>query len=245
MQILGVIPSRYASTRLPGKPLADIGGKSMIRRVYEQAKQAPSLYRVVVATDHLDIRQEVESFRGEVMMTKDTHPSGTDRCAEVVQQLGEQVDYVINIQGDEPFIHPDEIEALATLLKEKQPDLGTLIKPIVHTEVLADPSKIKVVVNTNGEALYFSRQAIPYLRSAPMGEWLEHHTYYRHLGMYAYQAQVLQAIAKLPPSSLEQAESLEQLRWMEHGYRIHVALSPHDSFSIDTPEDLKRARKQV
>lgn len=245
MRILGIIPSRYASTRLPAKPLVDIGGKTMIRRVYEQASKASLLAHVVVATDHIEIEREITSIGGSALLTSPDHPSGTDRCAALVATMSESFDYVINIQGDEPFIHPEEIDTLARLLMAEQPDIGTLIKKIEDPRVLWDPSKVKVVVSTQGQGLFFSRQAIPFLRDVPKEDWLKHHTFYRHLGMYGYRTDLLPKLAELPASSLEQAESLEQLRWLENGYQIKVAESPHDSFSIDTPEDLVRARQQT
>ncbi len=237
--ILGIIPARYASTRFPAKALANIGGKSMIQRVVEQARQATSLSRVVVATDDERIRGHVADFGGEVVMTSVHHQSGTDRCREAVRQLGIKADYVVNIQGDEPFIQPRQIDRLASVL-DGATELATLVKVIDDWQTLRNPSVPKVVLNIAGDALYFSRHPIPYLRDIPEETWLNAHTYYKHIGLYAYRADVLADIAQLPPSLLERAESLEQLRWLENGYRIRTVLTDLDSHGIDTPEDLKR-----
>ncbi|WP_080238857.1 3-deoxy-manno-octulosonate cytidylyltransferase [Spirosoma rigui] len=238
MLILGIIPARYASTRFPAKALAMIGGKSMIQRVVEQAQQARSISRVVVATDDERIRTHVAGFGGEVVMTSEHHQSGTDRCQEVVEQLGVAADYVVNIQGDEPFIQPRQIDLLTSVLDGKT-ELATLIKPINDLQTLLNPNSPKVVLGTSGDALYFSRQAIPYLRGKPVEDWLDTHTYYKHIGLYAYRTDILAKLTKLPPSLLEQAESLEQLRWLEHGYRIRTVITDLESHGIDTPEDLK------
>ncbi len=215
-----------------------IGGKSMIQRVVEQAQQARSISRVVVATDDERIRTHVAGFGGEVVMTSEHHQSGTDRCQEVVEQLGVAADYVVNIQGDEPFIQPRQIDLLTSVLDGKT-ELATLIKPINDLQTLLNPNSPKVVLGTSGDALYFSRQAIPYLRGKPVEDWLDTHTYYKHIGLYAYRTDILAKLTKLPPSLLEQAESLEQLRWLEHGYRIRTVITDLESHGIDTPEDLK------
>ncbi len=242
--ILGIIPARYASTRFPAKALALIDGKSMVQRVVEQARQATALSRVVVATDDERIRAHVTGFGGEVVMTSVHHQSGTDRCGEAVQQLVRagtvtQIDYVVNIQGDEPFIQPRQIDLLASVL-DGTTELATLIRQIDDSATLANPNTPKVVVSAGGEALYFSRQAIPYQRDQPPEHWLRHHTYYKHIGLYAYRTDVLACITQLPPSALERAESLEQLRWLENGYRIRAVVTDLDSHGIDTPEDLAR-----
>jgi 3-deoxy-manno-octulosonate cytidylyltransferase (CMP-KDO synthetase) len=239
MNILGIIPARYASSRFPAKALADIGGKTMIQRVMEQSWKSKSLNRVVVATDHEAIAGHVRSFGGEVIMTSEDHQSGTDRCFEAMQTVGEKVDYVINIQGDEPFIKPEQIDLLASVLGGNT-ELATLVKKIDNPEVLFNPSTPKVVLNSRGEALYFSRQTLPYLRGRQPEEWLQHHTFYKHIGIYAYRADILAQITQLPPSLLEKAEALEQLRWLENGYRIRCVVTELDSFGIDTPEDLER-----
>jgi 3-deoxy-manno-octulosonate cytidylyltransferase (CMP-KDO synthetase) len=240
MKILGIIPARYASTRFPAKALADIGGKSMIRRVYEQVLQSDSLTEVVVATDHPQILEHVRAFGAPAVMTSENHPSGTDRCFEALQTRGGNFDYVINIQGDEPFIQPEQIDILAACLDGKT-ELATLVKRFADQEALFSPNTAKVVLNRTGEAMYFSRHPIPFLRGIDPARWLESHAYFQHIGLYAYRTDVLALITQLPPSSLEKAESLEQLRWLENGFRIRVAFTEFESMGIDTPEDLKAA----
>ncbi len=239
MTILGIIPARYASTRFPAKALANIGGKSMIQRVVEQARQATSLSRVVVATDDERIRTHVAGFGGEVVMTSVHHQSGTDRCQEAVQQLGVSADYVVNIQGDEPFIQPAQIDLLTSVL-DGITELATLVKVIDDPQMLLSPNTAKVVLSATGNALYFSRHPIPYVRGQSVETWLTNHTYYKHIGLYAYRTDVLAQLTRLPPSSLERAESLEQLRWLENGYRIRTVTTDLDTHGIDTPEDLER-----
>lgn len=245
MDILGIIPARYASTRFPAKALVDINGKSMIQRVVEQARQASSLAAVVVATDDARIYDHVRAFGGEVVMTGSHHQSGTDRCQEVVEQLGGTYPYVVNIQGDEPFIQPRQIDLLTSVL-EGVTELATLVKAITDPAVLLNPNSPKVVVSQqNGvlhEALYFSRQPIPYQRhhASDWSAWLQHHTYWKHIGLYAYRTDMLARITKLPPSPLETAEALEQLRWLENGFRIRVVETDLESYGIDTPEDLEQ-----
>lgn len=236
MKILGIIPARFASTRFPGKPLIDIGGKTMIRRVYEQSIQAKSLSDVIVATDDRRIYDEVTSFGGKVILTADHHQNGTERCAEVLQLVG-TADVVINIQGDEPFIHPEQIDLLASLFFDPQCQIGTLIKVCDDRSLLEKASIIKVVVDKHFRALYFSRSVIPYLRNVDINP-----TFYKHIGIYGYRADILQEIVKLKTSSLEQAESLEQLRWLENGYKIQTAITTHESISVDVPEDLDRIK---
>jgi 3-deoxy-manno-octulosonate cytidylyltransferase (CMP-KDO synthetase) len=240
--IIGIIPARYASTRLPGKPLIDIAGKSMIQRVYEQASKSKSLSKVVVATDDVRIFDHVVAFGGEAVMTKEEHPSGTDRCWEALQKVGSEHQYVINIQGDEPFIDPQQIDSLAEIL-DGETELATQIIPVHDYESLKDMGEVKVVLNRNMEALYFSRMIIPYIKGVQEEEWHLHHTYYRHVGMYAYRADVLEKITRLPVSSLEKAESLEQLRWLENGFKIKCALTNFESHCIDTVEDVERVLK--
>lgn len=239
MNILGIIPARFASSRFPAKALAEIDGKTMIQRVVEQAQKAQSLDRVVVATDHEAIAGHVRSFGGEVIMTSENHQSGTDRCFEAMQAVGGNVDYVINIQGDEPFIKPEQIDLLASALTGDT-ELATLVKKIEDLHVLTSPSTPKVVLNSRSEALYFSRQTLPYLRERKPEEWLQFHTFYKHIGIYAYRADILARITQLPPSLLEKAEALEQLRWLENGYRIRCVVTELDSYGIDTPDDLER-----
>lgn len=238
LKILGVIPARYASTRFLGKPLVDIAGKTMIQRVYEQAKKA-NLSRVVVATDDERIAEEVKKFGGDWIMTNSHHQSGTDRCAEVVQKLP-GFDVVINIQGDEPFIDPEQISLLCSCFDNKQVKLATLIKKVKDTDELFNSNIPKVVVNTNAEAIYFSRHPIPYIRNTEKENWLNNYQFYKHIGIYGYQTETLLAITKLKPSSLEIAESLEQLRWIENGYQIKTKITDIETLAIDTPEDLKK-----
>ena len=214
----------------------------MVQRVYEQASAANMLSRVVVATDHVDIEKHVHQFGGIALMTSEGHPSGTDRCSEALSLQGEQYDYVVNIQGDEPFIHPDTIDELAGLLDGKT-KLATLVCKIDDATLLFNPTIMKVIFNKNNEALYFSRECVPYLRGYDKKEWHKRHTYYKHVCIYAYRTDILREVTKLPPSSLEKAESLEQLRWLENGYSIKVGITHHESISIDTPEDLKRAKR--
>jgi 3-deoxy-manno-octulosonate cytidylyltransferase (CMP-KDO synthetase) len=239
MKILGVIPARYASTRFPAKALADIHGKSMVRRVYEQAQKASSLSRVVIATDHEEIYEHVKEF-GEVVMTRPDHQSGTDRCCEALHKLDQRFDYVINIQGDEPFIMPEQIDLLADCLKSPDVQLATLIKKITDHETLFNLNTPKVIFNKNFEAIYFSRQIIPYLRDIKEENWLASFNFYKHIGIYAYRTDILEKITNLPVSHLEKSEALEQLRWIENGYRIKVAITEYETIGIDTPEDLKK-----
>jgi 3-deoxy-manno-octulosonate cytidylyltransferase (CMP-KDO synthetase) len=239
MKILGIIPARYASTRFPAKALADIQGKSMVRRVYEQAIKASSLSKVVVATDHEEIFEHVKEF-GEVVMTSADHQSGTDRCEEVMQKINQPFDYVINIQGDEPFIKPEQIDLLAECLNAPDVQLATLIKKITDQETLFNPNTPKVIFNREMEAIYFSRQTIPHLRGLKQEDWIIAHEFYKHIGIYAYRTDILEKITQLPVSGLEKAEALEQLRWIENGYRIKVAITEFETIGIDTPEDLKK-----
>lgn len=237
--ILGIIPARYASTRFPGKPLVDIGGKTMIQRVYEQAKKCGALADVFVATDDARIFDHVLSFGGKVVMTAATHPSGTDRCAEVAAKHPEY-HTIINIQGDEPFIDPEQISLVAGCFDTPGTQLATLIKKIESTDELYNMATPKVIINSQSEAIYFSRSAIPHVRGEEPQTWLYHNTYYKHIGIYGYRSDVLQQVTQLPVSSLEKAESLEQLRWIENGYRIKVALTDKESHAVDVPEDLEK-----
>lgn len=239
MKVLGVIPARYASTRFPGKPLVDIQGKSMIRRVYEQAAKASGIDKVVVATDDERIAAEVKSFGGEFIMTGSQHQSGTDRCAEVVEKVP-GFDVVVNIQGDEPFIDPAQIDLLISCFTDPQVQLATLIKEIHTPEELFNHNLPKVILNSKREAVYFSRQTIPYIRNAEKENWLKAHQFYKHIGIYGYTVPVLLEITKLAPSSLEIAESLEQLRWVENGYSIQTRVTTIETIAIDTPEDLNK-----
>lgn len=243
MKILGIIPARYASTRFPAKPLADLGGLSMINRVYAQAKKCDELSKVIVATDHPKIFDHVTQFGGDVCMTAETHVSGTDRCYEVVSKQSDSYDYVINIQGDEPFIAPEQILLLASLLDGKT-ELATLVKRIESQSQLINPNVVKVVFSKTHEALYFSRSPIPYWRGHEH-DWVHHHQYYKHLGMYAYRTDILAKITQLKVSALERAESLEQLRWLENGFTLKVAETSIETVGIDTPEDLEQARQYL
>ncbi len=243
MKIAGIIPARYASSRLPAKALADIGGKSMIQRVYEQASQCGELCDLVVATDHEEIYETVNRF-GKAVMTSAKHQSGTDRCAEALKHLDQAVDFVINIQGDEPFIQSAQIALLASVL-HPDTELATLVKKIDSEEVLFNPNTPKVLLNERSEAIYFSRSTIPYIRGLEQSEWLGSYTFYKHIGIYAYRADILEKITRLPPSRLELAEQLEQLRWIENGYKIKVAITHIESMGVDTPDDLEKARKMI
>lgn len=242
MKILGIIPARYASTRFPGKPLVDIYGKTMIQRVYEQSIKTKGLAHVVVATDDERIAEEVMNFGGQYVMTANTHQSGTDRCAEVAEKMPEY-DIIINIQGDEPYISPEQIELLSTCFSDDKTQLATLIKEINTDEELFNVNIPKVVINARKEALYFSRQTIPYLRNTEKENWLKAHQFYKHIGIYGYRRDVLLALTKLKPSTLEITESLEQLRWLENGFTIKTEVTHLETIAIDTPEDLKKISK--
>lgn len=242
MKILGVIPSRYGSTRFPGKPLIDIDGKSMIQRVFEQAKKSTLLSDVVVATDDDRIFNHVKKFGGNVVMTSNKHESGTDRCAEVVEKLVEKYDVVINIQGDEPFIDPIQITQLCNCFNDEKTDIATLIKKIESTEDLLNENKVKVVKSDADFAIYFSRNPIPFVKGETKENWLKKHTYFKHIGIYGYRLEALQKITKMPLSVLEKAEGLEQLRWLENGLHIKVAETQLEAIAIDTPEDLKKIK---
>ena len=244
MKILGVIPARYASTRFPAKPLADIAGKTMIEWVYSQASKASSLHHLVVATDNQKIFDHIKKTGGNVVMTSEDHVSGTDRCAEALTLAEGEYNYVINIQGDEPFIDPAQIDLLASLLDGKV-ELATLVKKITDAAVLHNPNVVKAIFNLHHEAIYFSRNALPHVRNTLPEQWLGKQNFYKHIGMYAYRADVLKEITKLKPSSLEMAESLEQLRWIENGYKIKIAETDIETMGIDTPEDLERAVAQL
>lgn len=245
MKILGIIPSRYASTRFPGKPLADVQGKSMISRVYEQAGRSESLSDLIVATDDQRIFDHVKSFNGSVVMTAADHKNGTSRCQETVELLRQKnpgliYDAVVNIQGDEPFIDPVQIDSVCELMKLQGTEIATLVKKIESHGELFNPNVVKVAAGLSGRALYFSRNAIPFLRDYPEEKWTEHHVYYKHIGIYAYRTDVLARLVNLEPGRLEKAEKLEQLRWLENGYQIMVEQTDFESIAIDTPEDLSK-----
>ncbi len=237
MKILGIIPARYASARFPGKPLADIAGKSMIQRVYEQSSKAKSLDKVIVATDDERIYNHVIEFGGKAVFTRADHPSGTDRCFEALQNEDSKFLFAINIQGDEPFVSPDQIDLVASVIDENT-ELATLIKQIHTEKELDDPYEAKVIINKYNEAIYFSRLPIPYYNIA---DRTQNFRYYKHIGIYAYRRDILETITSLPVSDLEQSESLEQLRWIENGYKIKIAITEIESTCIDTPEDIPAA----
>lgn len=240
MKILGIIPARFGSTRFPGKPLIDINGKTMIQRVYEQAQHSVHLTDVIVATDDERIFNHVKGFEGKVILTSSSHESGTDRCAEVLEKCGEDYNIVVNIQGDEPFIDPDQINQLCQCFDDGKTDVATLIKKIETEEELFNPNKPKVIVDNNNFALLFSRAAIPFLKGWNQELWMSKHTYFKHIGIYGYRVNVLKKIAQLKVSKLEKAEGLEQLRWLENGFNIKVAETKLEAISIDTPEDLEK-----
>jgi len=242
MRILGVIPARFGSVRFPGKPLVDMAGKTMIRRVYEQVAKASCFDRIVVATDHEAILNEIKKFGGNACMTKDSHVSGTDRVYEALMHQDGQFDYVINVQGDEPFIQPEQIELLASLLDGKT-EIATLIKKITDREMIFNPNVVKAVVAKTKKALYFSRSPIPHVRNTEQQDWIQHAVFYKHIGMYAYRRDVLEEITKLEPGALEKAESLEQLRWLENGFEIMAEETHTESLGVDTPEDLEKVRR--
>lgn len=238
-----IIPARYASTRFPGKPLAILGGKTVIQRVYEQVNKV--IHDVYVATDDQRIFNQVEVFGGNVVMTSPNHRSGTDRIEEALQHIGGQWDVVLNVQGDEPFIQPSQIETLCSCFDEQQTEIATLGKPFATIEAVENPNSPKIVVDNKGFALYFSRSMIPFIRGVEKNNWLSHYPFLKHLGIYAYRTEVLKQITQLPQSSLELAESLEQLRWLQNGFRIKVGTTDIETIGIDTPKDLAKAEKFI
>lgn len=246
MKFLGIIPARYASTRFPAKPLAILGGKTVIQRVYEQV--AGILDDTYVATDDERIEAAVKAFGGKVVMTSTDHKSGTDRCYEACLKIGGTFDVVVNIQGDEPFIQASQLEAIKDCFKDSSTQIATLVKPFTvddTIEALENVNSPKVVLNKNRNALYFSRSIIPYQRNVDKVDWLKGYTYYKHIGLYAYRVEVLKEITALPQSSLELAESLEQLRWLENGYTIKAGITTMETIGIDTPADLEKAEKHL
>jgi|LFRM01.1.fsa_nt_gb 3-deoxy-manno-octulosonate cytidylyltransferase (CMP-KDO synthetase) len=246
MRFIAIIPARYASTRFPGKPLAEMNGKSMIQRVYEQVKR--SIQDVYVATDDDRILEAVECFGGKAIMTSTSHRSGTDRCNEAYNKIGQTFDVVLNIQGDEPFIFPEQIDLLKACFTDDTVEIATLVKPFDQKSeltALENPSTPKVVLSQKSEAIYFSRSIIPFLRDVDRKDWCTKHVFYKHIGIYGYRTDILNEITQLSPSILEQAESLEQLRWIENGYKIKVGITNHETIGIDTPHDLENAIKQL
>lgn len=243
--ILAVIPARYASSRLPGKPLVDIGGMSMIQRVYKRVASAQSVDKVVVATDDDRIFAHVQSWGGEVVMTRAEHPSGTDRVAEAATHFPEAT-YILNIQGDEPMLDPGQVNVLCELIQQQHTDIATLVKPLTDPADLAKKSNAKVVLNEAGFALYFSRSPIPAQRDeADMTKWLAYQDYWLHVGLYGFRAEVLAQIPHLPPTAIAQSESLEQLGWLAHGFKIRTGKTTFSGISVDTPEDLARVRTML
>lgn len=244
MKFIAIIPARYASTRFPAKPLAVLGGKPVIRRVYEQV--AGVLDDAVVATDDERIYDAVLAFGGKAEMTSPDHRSGTDRCWEAYLKQEKEYDAVVNVQGDEPFIRASQLETVKRCFDDPATDIATLVKPFAEADGLAaleNPNSPKVVLDAQSRAVYFSRSVIPYLRGVERPEWLARHTFYKHIGLYAFRTDVLRAVTALPQSPLEKAESLEQLRWLENGYKIGVGITDVETIGIDTPEDLARAEE--
>lgn len=242
LRFVGIIPARYASTRFPGKPLAVLGGKTVIQRVYE--KVAGTLGEAYVATDDKRILDAVEAFGGRAVMTSSNHKSGTDRIEEAVEVLGKKWDVIVNVQGDEPFIHASQIEALCRCFDDEATEIATLGKSFGNDmAAVSNPNSPKIVVDNRGYAMYFSRSVIPYVRGCERETWADSFPYLKHIGIYAYHREVLRAITQLPQSTLEKAESLEQLRWLQNGYRIKVGITDVETVGIDTPDDLKRAEK--
>ena len=239
MKFIGIIPARYASTRFPGKPLALLGGRPVIQHVYEKAVAA--IGEAYVATDDQRIFEVVKAFGGQAVMTRTDHQSGTDRIEEACEKIGTDADVIINIQGDEPFVAVSQIETLKGLFNHPQTQIGTLGKRFESMEAVMNPNSPKIVTDKTGFALYFSRSVIPYIRGKEQDCWINHFPYLKHLGIYAYRRETLYEITHLPSSSLELAESLEQLRWLENGYRIRVGITEVETVGIDTPEDLQRA----
>ena len=241
MKFIAIIPARYASTRFPGKPLAMLGGKPVIQRVYEQAISV--LGEAYVATDDERIFKTVTDFGGKAVMTRTDHKSGTDRIEEAVEKLATDADVIINIQGDEPFVQASQLQALMQLFDDPETQIGTLGKPFENMEAVDNPNSPKIVCDRRGFALYFSRSVIPHVRGKERAEWIEHFPSLKHLGLYAYRREVLREVTQLPQTPLELAESLEQLRWLENGYRIRVGLTDVETVGIDTPADLERAEE--
>lgn len=242
MKVVGIIPSRYNSTRFPGKPLAMIKGKTMIQRVCEQAWKS-KLDAVVVATDDMLIADEVLKFGGQYVLTDPNHPSGTDRCREALCMLEEQYDAVVNIQGDEPFINPEQINQVVDLIAMKDTRIASLARRIDEEDELFSPNVVKVVMDNDYNALYFSRNPIPFIRNVDPKDWLAKGVFHKHLGIYAYKAEILRQIAEMRPAKLEMAESLEQLRWLENGLNIRMGITRMENLSIDVPDDLFRANE--
>ena len=243
MKFIGIIPARYSSSRFPGKPLAILGGKPVIEHVYRQVSSV--MEDVFVATDDQRIYDAVEAFGGKAIMTRSDHKSGTDRICEALEKVGGSFDIVINIQGDEPFIQKSQLETVMQCFDDPRTQIATLGKPFESMEAVENPNSPKIVLDNDGYALYFSRSVIPFVRGKEHEEWLSHFPYLKHIGLYAYRTEVLREVSKLPQSTLELAESLEQLRWLQNGYKIKVGLTDVETIGIDTPEDLQRAEEKM
>ncbi|MCR5423248.1 MAG: 3-deoxy-manno-octulosonate cytidylyltransferase [Bacteroidales bacterium] len=244
MKVLAVIPARYASTRFPGKPLALIAGRPMIQWVWEGVSRISVISDAVVATDDTRIFDAVLGFGGRAMMTASTHRSGTDRCGEVLDRMDSDADVIVNVQGDEPRVEHTQIELLASCFDDPSVQIATLKKEITSADDLFSPNVVKVVDDLKGNAIYFSRNPIPFVRGAANDEWLQHHKFYKHIGIYAFRREVLQQVVRLPQSQLETCESLEQLRWIENGYRIAVRETDAENIGVDTPEDLAKLQME-
>ncbi len=244
-KVLGVIPARYASTRFPGKPLIDIGGKSMIRLVYQQCLIANCFTEIVVATENESILAHVQSWGGKALLTSPDHLSGTDRIGEVAHKMP-HYSYYVNIQGDEPFINPEALRSLVQTLILVDNGIATLISPLTDMEQIFNPNVVKVVTDIQGKALYFSRHPIPFQQNViPKESWADTFSYYKHIGIYGFPAAVLRSITRLPSAPLEKAESLEQLRWLYHGFSIYTGITFYESLAIDTPEDWEKAKQML
>lgn len=241
MKFIAIIPARYSSSRFPGKPLALLAGKTVIEHVYEQVTRQIS--EAWVATDDERIFETVKGFGGNAVMTRKDHKSGTDRIEEAAEKINTDADVIVNIQGDEPFIQPSQIETVCSQFDDPTTQIATLGKPFESMEAVENPNSPKIVTDVNGFALYFSRSVIPFVRGIDQAQWLGHYPFLKHLGIYAYRREVLRQVTRLPQSSLEKAESLEQLRWLQNGYRIRVGITNVETVGIDTPEDLKRAEE--
>lgn len=241
MKFIGIIPARYASTRFPGKPLALLGGKPVIQHVYE--KVAAVLEAAYVATDDERIYDAVKSFGGQVVMTRTDHKSGTDRIEEAIEKIGGEWDVVVNVQGDEPFVAKSQLDTICHCFDDPTTQIATLGKPFESMEAVQNPNSPKIVVDNMGFAMYFSRSVIPYVRGKEKSSWLTHYPFLKHLGIYAYRKDVLRQVTQLPQSSLEIAESLEQLRWLQNGFKIKVGTTDVETVGIDTPQDLERAEE--
>lgn len=241
MRTIVFIPARFSSSRLPGKPLKLIHGKSMIQRVYEQVKKAKRVDRVVVATDDKKIVDHIHSFGGEVILTFENHQSGTNRCLEAIQHLKTEYDLLINVQGDEPFIDPNQIDQLQAFMEREKMEIGTMVKPFLHNQDLWNSNTVKVVFNSKNEALYFSRSVIPHVRDIPEIDWINKYTFYQHIGIYAFRNTVFNHISSINSGALEQTEKLEQLNWLDHGLSIGIQKTSGQSISVDTEDDLSKA----